>query len=488
MKETFKQYSRPPKLSKGLGLLIQGVLLVIAGIAVYQNYFTAGPTQEEFNNSVSEAHLISILQSTQVTDKVKLQGKQLKIAALGEKLFFDTKLSSDNKVSCATCHQPEKFFTDQQPTASTRSILHRNTPTVVNSGYLPWLFWDGRAISLSDQIRGPLESEHEQLSNWSHLAKTIQKFYKEEYQELFEDIPQWVLNSKDALPQPPKNLLSPKIAAFALSTLQDSPLQKKILSKAQKLKVAPATLVSQYISQFSSSEKQKTMYANFEELNTKQKQELQKILQNIGKALAYYQSSLQALDSPYDRFSKRALESKSIEESFGDNFKEQELQGMQLFFGKARCSSCHFGELFTDNGFHNIGVPPHMRDGQPQIDFARAGSLLQLQKAAPTCEEHILAFHTNNACEELKYINTEAIETLGAFRTPSLRNLKLTAPYFHAGQAKTLKEVIDFYVDPPLKTPIGEVEGSLIPIQLTNKEKSSLISFLLSLSSEIETN
>lgn len=485
MKNAYRKFSQPPKLNRTLGILIQGALLTLFCLVVYQHFISPAAPKEKTEEKLSKHDLLVVLKSTQTLKKIKLNQRQQQIADFGRKLFFDTRLSSDNSVSCASCHQPEKFFTDGVKTSSTRSVLHRNTPSVVNSGYLPWLFWDGRATSLTAQVRGPLESEHEQLSNWTHLARVILQFYQSEYQEFFEPVPQTVLGMEDVLPKPSENRLSPKIAAFALRTLQDSPLQKTILKEAQTLRVQPTSIVANYIihvRKASSNGKLETMYEDFEKLTFTQKQTLQTVVQNIGQALAYYQTSLQALNSPFDQFAQKFLDSQNDRLSFNENFQQEELEGLHIFFKKARCASCHFGSLFSDNGFHNIGVG----STSELVDFGRAGALLQLQQDAANCSKEVLSVATNHACEELKYINVDAIETLGAFRTPSLRNLAKTAPYFHNGQAANLQEVLDFYNNPPLKAPIGEVEGSLVEISLNGREKDRLIRFLLSLSSEIE--
>src|SRR5215211_7313686 len=73
--------------------------------------------------------------------------------ALGKKLFFDPRLSGDNTVSCASCHNPEHGFSDGRRTASgmRQQTGKRNAPTVLNSAYSPRQFWDGRAASLEDQ-------------------------------------------------------------------------------------------------------------------------------------------------------------------------------------------------------------------------------------------------------------------------------------------------------------------------------------------------
>jgi cytochrome c peroxidase len=83
--------------------------------------------------------------------------------ALGEKLFFDPGLSADGTVSCASCHRPERHFADDR--AFSRGIGQRlgerNTPSLLNVGYTPNLLWDGRSVSLEDQVRYPVTHPQE---------------------------------------------------------------------------------------------------------------------------------------------------------------------------------------------------------------------------------------------------------------------------------------------------------------------------------------
>ncbi|HEY0264764.1 MAG TPA: cytochrome c peroxidase [Granulicella sp.] len=78
--------------------------------------------------------------------------------ALGRRLFYDTKFSKDNTLSCASCHDPARYFTDNQRFSHGvgGAIGVRNAPTVMNAAYMPFQFWDGRAISLEEQSAGPM--------------------------------------------------------------------------------------------------------------------------------------------------------------------------------------------------------------------------------------------------------------------------------------------------------------------------------------------
>ena len=82
-------------------------------------------------------------------------------AELGHALFFDTRLSLNGGVSCATCHQPERKFTDGLVKGQAIGTSNRHTPSIIGTAYSPWLYWDGRRDSQWSQALSPLEDENE---------------------------------------------------------------------------------------------------------------------------------------------------------------------------------------------------------------------------------------------------------------------------------------------------------------------------------------
>ncbi len=89
--------------------------------------------------------------SSLVLSDPKISAREHDLAGLGRKLFFDARLSKGGQISCASCHQPEKSFTDGLQFGHGIGITKRNTPSVVNSFAMFWFFWDGRADSLAAQ-------------------------------------------------------------------------------------------------------------------------------------------------------------------------------------------------------------------------------------------------------------------------------------------------------------------------------------------------
>ena len=113
-------------------------------------------------------------------------------ARLGQQLFFDTRLSANGEVACATCHQPEHLFTDGRDVATGVARGDRHTMGLAGVAYSPWLFWDGRKDSLWSQALGPLENPLEHGGNRLQFAKLLaaDNQYRTEYEALFGDLPE----------------------------------------------------------------------------------------------------------------------------------------------------------------------------------------------------------------------------------------------------------------------------------------------------------
>lgn len=109
--------------------------------------------------------------------------------AFGQRLFFDTRLSSNGKVSCATCHIPNREFQDDKPLANGVGKTGRRTMPIAGTAYAPFLFWDGRKDSLWAQALGPLESPVEHGGSREQYARVIAASHRAEYEQLFGPLP-----------------------------------------------------------------------------------------------------------------------------------------------------------------------------------------------------------------------------------------------------------------------------------------------------------
>lgn len=271
-------------------------------------------------------------------------------AALGKMLFFDTRLSRDKNLSCASCHNPS--FGWEVPFATAIGAggkpLGRHAPTALNQAWSKNLFWDGRAPTLEDQAKGPIEAAGEMDLA---LGKAVERLKEVEGYR----------------------------AAFAKAFPQEG--------------LTAAT---------------------------------------IPKAIATYERTIVTGDTPFDRWMRGDAEAMPAAAK----------RGFVLFAGKANCAACHSGWNFTDDKFHDIGLPT---DDKGRADISKNGA------------------------------------DLHAFKTPGLREIAARAPYMHHGQAPTLEAVIAHYVvggeQRPTLSPLVK------PLALSRDDVADLVAFLHSLSS-----
>jgi cytochrome c peroxidase len=194
-------------------------------------------------------------------------------------------------------------------------------------------------------------------------------------------------------------------------------------------------------------------------------------METLGMAIASYERTLNSADSPFDRWfyakDKKALSAQAQE-------------GFKLFTRKAQCSGCHTVDssyaLFTDNGFHNTG-----------IGYAGAmngsGTKRRVQIAPGTFVEvdrEVIASVSADKGNDLgRYEVTQKPEDRWKYRTPSLRNIGLTAPYMHDGSLGTLEEVVQFYRQGG--HPDENLDPLIRPLPLSDQEAAALVAFLKSL-------
>ena len=316
-------------------------------------------------------------------------------AALGQRFFFETRFSSNGKVSCATCHIPNREFQDGKPLANGVGITGRRTMPIAGTAYAPFLFWDGRKDSLWSQALGPLESPVEHGGKREQYAQVVAASYRTEYEQLFGPLPD--LTKRDGV-----------TAVFV----------------------------------------------------------------NIGKSIAAYERRIQYGPSRFDRY-VAALPSEP-----SDILTEDEIAGLRLFIGKANCTQCHNGPLFTNNEFHNTGVPARPA-GEP--DHGRMAGARGVIADEFNCKSR-WSDAKPEQCAELDFLVTDGHELERAFKVPSLRNVAERAPYMHAGQISTLEEVVAHYDSAPA-APSGHTE--LKPLKLSAAEARQLTAFLRTLSGGI---
>jgi cytochrome c peroxidase len=200
-----------------------------------------------------------------------------------------------------------------------------------------------------------------------------------------------------------------------------------------------------------------------------------RVYANMGKAIAAYERLLSPGPGSFDAYVQALLAGDRA--TMRTSLTTAEVAGLRLFGGKANCILCHNGPRFTNNEFHNTGVPT--ADGLV-VDHGR---MVGIEEARADLFNCLGAYSDSdpNHCGELRFAR-RGQDLDGAFKTPTLRNVAETGPYMHAGQFVTLREVLDHYNRAPMAL-VGRSE--LQPLQLTETELQRLEAFLLTLTAPL---
>jgi cytochrome c peroxidase len=294
---------------------------------------------------------------------------------LGRQLYFDTRLSADATVSCATCHDPAMGYS-----AHTRTGIGirnqaggRNSPVSFNRILSGRQFWDGRAASLEAQAVGPIANPIEMGFTHEGVVARLADIpvYKRQFEKIFGEL------TIDRVGQ--------AIAAFE-RTIVTGP----------------------------------SPFDYHEEFLPFTKMDPEDIAEDAELAARHAAVKAAAEAHPMTAAAKR---------------------GRDLFFGKANCSACHVGANLADEQYHNIGIG--MDKQEPDL-----GRFAVTKDAADT----------------------------GAFKTPTIRNVALTAPYMHDGSIATLEEVVQWYDKGG--HPNAHLSDKIKPLDLTAEEEADLVEFM----------
>lgn len=347
---------------------------------------------------------------------------------LGRQLFFDQRLSRNGKVSCASCHNPDRGFQDDRPVGEGVGTGRRRSMPIVDAVYGPWAFWDGRKDSLWSQALGPLEDGAEHGGTRTAFVRHLASHYPTAYQAVFGPLPDASHLQADASP---------------LGTSEQR--------------------------------------AAWEALDSHIQVDINRAFSNMGKAIAAFERTLRHQPTRFDRY---AVAVEKGDPAAVGILSASEVAGLKVFIGKGRCVSCHAGPLLTDHSFHNTGVPP--RQGQP-ADRGRGAVLSKIRDDEFSC----LGPYSDakaEQCEELNFMTDRDPAMDGAFKTPGLRGVADRPPYMHAGQITSLDRVIRHYMAAP-KALTGHSELAARhgnqgrgPIRLSEDDVRQLVSFLGTLS------
>jgi cytochrome c peroxidase len=329
------------------------LILLIASFFILASFFLQGQDQAAKAITAVNVHsfgpqklgnlppVVTPVNNPQTTQKI----------LLGKQLYFDTRLSKDNTISCASCHNPAMGWSDAGPTSTGINGQKggRRAPPVSNAAYAPLQFWDGRAPNLEEQAKGPVANPIEMGNTHDAMLRTV------------NDIPGYVKEFE---------------LVFGTSIIT---------------------------------------------------------VDLVAEAIAAFERTVVTTDSPFDRYVK------------GDDqaLTKLEKQGLEIFNGKGHCTACHWGGYFSDGRFHNLAVQP-------------------TDPSKP---------------DEGRYAITKDNADMGAFKTPTIRDVALRAPYMHNGSEKTLEDVVELY-NKGGRTGDPNVSPLIVPLGLNKSEKKALVAFM----------
>lgn len=474
---------RGQRMNRSLSVAVLSLLL--GGLWLLLPDFWAWSRAAQPRTVHTEAELFTSLKSFSPLAPPTFTHEQLRAAQLGRRLFADTRFSATGEVSCATCHQPGREFTDGRPLAIGSAQLTRHTPSLVNSFAASWFFWDGRADSLSAQVQGPVEAPLEHGIDRGRVAQVLWQHYRQEYEELFglwPDSLKPLFTSSAPLRARPRQALREldlSLAHYTIATISKTSLQTRWIQSAAAAGLSPQRyLAKNYLA---ADDPESLAVETYEGLSRDDQLALDRIFARYAWALAQFERGLVARRSPFDSFVARSQAAGSPQ--LAADFDEDAWRGFRVFMD-AGCAQCHSGPLFSNQQFHNIGLDQRL----PELDIGRAQGVLQVKADRFNClyPEYPVPEEKSESCAELDFLREDNTEAVGAFKTPSLRNVARTAPYMHDGRFATLDEVFAHYQNLPGEPAVGHRDETLQPLKLEIDEREDLRAFLRSLTSPID--
>jgi cytochrome c peroxidase len=365
-------------------------------------------------------------------------------AAFGQRLFFDRGfagplLDEDNdgaagtlgvhgetgRVSCAGCHQPELGFLDGRSTRRQISLAsswtRRRTPSLLDASQATLLTWDGRRDAAFNVVFGVIESPLEFNSSRLFVAQQIAARYRAEYEAIFGALPTSLAAHAPLAP-----------ADAGCVEMPEDPVVERCLRPGHD------------------------------------DDDVIRVIANMGKAIDAYQRNLACGASRFDAWVHGDADALDVDEQAG-----------AALFVRAGCDSCHAGPFMTDQKFYNVGVA-HLESLfiEPYEDPGAAVGLAgaradRLSSRGP---------FSDGDDGRLDAIPADTSALLGAFRTPSLRCVNMRPTFMHAGQLRSLEDVVAFFSrGGDSRYYLGTKDPAIVPLDFTSDERRQLVAFLRAL-------
>lgn len=363
-------------------------------------------------------------------------------AALGKKLFFDSRFSGPllddantgepgtlgkvgeaGKVACASCHVPSGSFSDTRSSRGQISLgsawSHRRAPSLLDVAQRTFLNWDGSRDAAYSQVFTPIEDAGEFNSSRLFAAQQLLRLYRAEYEAVFGP--------------------ASDLSAFADVAPADAGCS-----------MVPTDIVHGFCDKPGRSDAAVT-----------------RVVVNMGKALQAYTRQLRCGPGRFDAWVHGDATALSAEEQ----------AGAALFVGKAGCNACHRGPFFTDNFFHNVGLDPDFAFFVVPIPDNGAVDGLAALRADSLNSKGEFSDGYDGRQDALP---NDLEQLRGAFKTPSLRCVSRRPSFMHTGQFRSLEDVVIFFNHGGNDTGFPGTSENY-DRDLTADERAQLVAFLLTL-------
>ncbi|MCO4746102.1 MAG: hypothetical protein KC912_15000 [Proteobacteria bacterium] len=347
-------------------------------------------------------------------------------AELGRELFFATALSESGDFSCATCHDPALEFADGEAVSTAAGTTGRHAPSVINSAYNRWQFWDGRCDTQWCQALGPMEAPSEMAGTRLGVAHAVfdDADLKASYELLFGAMP------------PLDDARFPDQGR----PVADDPTHTHALAWSQ--------------------------------LSAGDQADVTRVFVNVGKSIEAYERLLVTQEGALDAYISGLL---ADEEGYRDALSPEAERGLELFVGDGLCHFCHTGPLLTNGEFHNVALGP--RDWLPEGDNGRFDGITALRAT----EFNAIGPYSDDteglAAERLQFLAL-TVDAEGQFKVPGLRRVADSGPYMHGGHLEDLTSVVDFYAELDETPEFGHLDETLAPLELTEEDTQALVVFM----------
>jgi cytochrome c peroxidase len=511
-----------------------GLVLLLGCDSVLDRTFCGVSGCELSEEEWAKLSTLADLPSTAPLDRSNRYFGVLAAETLGQKFFYDARFSGNATqidtlrrpaagraakgqpvtISCATCHDPNRAGTDVTSQPGNVSIgagqFDVNAQPTVNAAFYTLAFWNGRADSLWAQAMAANEGGVSMNSDRLHNAWVLADFYRGDYQTTFggamlpmagksADVTANVETDgaragqcKMPAGSCPTDLGCRVPEGNPTACWPRFPLHGKPGTKAGCQPGDAAEPFGDAWDCMAKDDQQLVMRA----------------FVNWAKAIAAYEARLISRESAFDQFIHEGADSTAISLSAK--------RGARLFVGKAACTECHGTPLFSDNLFHNVGAPQVGAAVPTEADCPAGGVCDCVESPAHTGSDGVMVaakeaknclpwgardgftklrsnlflrdsvWSDDMADDSRKYLVDQARERLdsvprGAWRTPTLRDVALTAPYMHNGVYRSLEEVVAHYNAGGSSNGVASPAPQLRPLFLSMEEQRDLVEFLKTL-------